>query len=556
MRTALCLLALAVFPLSAAEEVQVVPHVDSVGLFKNGVAVVRASFEAKQGGVYRWEDIPRPIHGSFWVESEGSVGVRSTTRMVEELDDAEIPGGNLQRDLAGQVVTVKLKNTAGIQEPELRGKVWMIPQATPRKVWDTSMPTNDPNAFYRTRWNTPGIPNSNPQPATTGSFLVLEREEGGRQYIDLSTLASVTADGPFGPAKRKVEKPVMLFEVGEAPRKDGRVRISYLTRGITWAPSYLIDLTAPDKLAIRRNAVVRNELMELKDTELQLISGFPNIEFAHVDSPLWAGGSLAAFFQQLGQPGGGNGSPAASQQMVMYNSAAPSFASGLPDLGAEKNAGDDVHFESIGSRTLVPGDSLSLETGSDTASCERVVEWVVADPRDVDGRYLRMTTGKEPEPSQAWDALKFTNPFKFPLTTGPATITEAGRFRGQSLSQWVNPGQSTCLRITKALSIQTRASEVEEEAQREQLRIGGRDYQRTKVKGTLTLHNFRGKEAVMNVRAEFSGEMLEAEGKPETKLRVEGVGSINPQRELVWTFKLAPGEEKTITYRYSVLVYL
>ncbi len=555
MRTAPCLFALVVIPVCTAEEIPVTPHVDSVGLFKNGVAVVRASFEAKQAGVYRWDDLPRPIHGSFWVESEGAVGVRSTTRMVEETDKAETPAGNLQKDLAGKMVTVKLKASAGIPEPELRGRVWMIPDAAPRKAWDTSMPDSDPFALHRTRWDAAAIPA--PAPATTGNFLVLEEESGGRRYIELSTLASVTAEGPFGPSRRKVEKPVMIFEVGEVPRGNGRVRISYLTRGITWAPSYRIDLTTPDKLAIRRDAVVRNELMELKDTEVQLISGFPNIEFAHVDSPLWAGGTLAAFFQQLGSPtsvGTGSGGPV-SQQTVMYNFIAPA-ASAPPLPFPEKNeGGDDVHFESIGPRTLAPGDSLSLETGSATASCERVVEWVVPDPRDADGRYLRLTTGKEPEESHAWDAVKFTNPFKLPLTTGPALVTEAGRFRGQSLSRWVNPGQSTCLPITKALSIQTRSAEVEEEDQREQLRIGGRDYQRTKVKGTLTLHNFRGKEATMNVRAEFSGEMLEAGGKPETRLRVEGAGSINPRRELAWTFKLAPGEEKTLTYRYSVLVY-
>src|SRR5690606_8733803 len=99
-------------------------------------------------------------------------------------------------------------------------------------------------------------------------------------------------------------------------------------------------------------------------------------------------------------------------------------ASAPPLPFPEKNErGDDVHFESIGSRTLAPGDSLSLETGSATASCERVVEWVVPDPRDADGRYLRLTTGKEPEESHAWDAVKFTNPFKLPLTTGPALVT-------------------------------------------------------------------------------------------------------------------------------------
>lgn len=551
MKSAFCLFALLlVVPLSAAEEIAVSPRVDSVGLFKNSVAVIRASFEVKGPGTYCWQDLPRAVHGSFWVESDGQVSVRSTSRMVED-GEPVLPSGNLQRDLAGKAVTVTLKSTSAAQEPVVTGKVWTMPELNPHKVWDHNMVAANP---WMGRFNAQETTST--AVASAGSFLVLDSPKGGRQYVDLGSIASVTVDGPGETAKRKVEKPVMIFEVGQAPANGGRVQISYLARGIAWAPSYLIDLAGADQLSIRRNAVVRNELIELKDTELQLISGFPNIEFAHVDSPLWAGGSLAAFFQQLSQGQDSRGG-AASQQMVMYNTMSTANAGGpaLPDI-AEAGSGDDVHFESIGARSLAPGDSLSLEVGSAKASCQRVVEWVVPDPRDESGRYRRESgSGQQQKDEDApWDAIKFTNPFKFPLTTGPAMITEGGRFRGQSLSQWVNPGQSTCLRITKALSVDARYTEVEEEQQRELVWIGGNDFQKTKVKGTLVVKNFRGKEAVMSIRAGFSGEMIEADGGPAAKLRTEGVSSVNPRRELEWSVKLAAGEEKTLSYRYSVLV--
>ena len=61
-------------------------------------------------------------------------------------------------------------------------------------------------------------------------------------------------------------------------------------------------------------------------------------------------------------------------------------------------------------------------------------------------------------------------------------------------------------------------------------------------------------EAVVTIRAEFSGELLEADGDPEKSLRTEGVTSVNPRRQLDWTIKLPAGEEKELTYRYEVLV--
>lgn len=530
---------LLVSALHAAEELPVVPQIESVGLFKNGVAVVRASFETKEAGSYRWDELPRSIHGSFWVESDGVASVRATTRMVAE--PAAWPTGQLQRDLAGQTVTVRLKKgSEGGESPVMSGKVWTLPEPPVKKTWDSNF-SSPPNPWMGV---TPG--GRMELPVSTGNFLVLEGERG-RQFVDLGSIASFSIDGAEAPATRKVEKPVMIFDVVEPPRDGGRVRISYLARGLAWAPSYRMDLGEGGKLAIRRSAVVRNELIALRDTEVQLISGFPNIEFAHVDSALWGGATLAAFFQQLGQAPGGPGG-AASQQLVMYNSIAPPAAATLPDF-QEKGACDDLHYESIGKRSLEVGDSLSLDLPAAETKCERVVEWVVADPRDERGRYLsNVKEGNEP-----WDALKFTNPFDFPLTTTPVVITEAGRFRGQSLSQWVNPGQSTCLRVAKALSLQTRSAEMEEEGQREVVWVGGNDYRRTTVKGTLELHNFRNKEATLDIRAGFSGEMLEAEGKPVTRLRTDGVTSVNPQRELAWTIKLAPGEEKVVTYRYSVL---
>ena len=58
----------------------------------------------------------------------------------------------------------------------------------------------------------------------------------------------------------------------------------------------------------------------------------------------------------------------------------------------------------------------------------------------------------------------------------------------------------------------------------------------------------------MVITADFSGELLEAEGEPETSLRVTGVRSVNPHRKMEWTVDLQGGESKTLTYRYSVLV--
>ncbi len=541
-------------PFLAAGETIVIPTIDSVGLFKNGLAIVRVSFPIDGPGEYQWNQVPRVAHGSLWVESEGAVSIRSTTRMVEEATEAEAPVGVLQKDLAGKQVTVTLKSGGTTEAPVLKGEVWRIPAAATVLTWDADYSSLDPNSgsYYWHRRQLAGNPLGQTATPHTGNFLVLQDDAGGRRYIDQGTIASLAVDGPFEPAAQLQERPVLIFDVREAPAGGGAIRITYLTKGLAWLPSYRLDLSDPENLEIRQNAVVRNEMIKLENTEVQLISGYPNVRFGNVDSPMWPGTGLAAFFQQVNQSGSASHgilSNSVVTQQIAYTGSRGEF-SWLPDIAEQGSVSDDIHYESIGRKTLKAGDTLSLDVAAARAKYERVVEWTVPDPRDERGRYQ----ADKDIGSEAWDAVRFLNPFTFPMTTAAATVIEGGAFRGQSMSGWVNPGQQTCLRITRALSIRTQSSEIEEEGQRELVWIGGRNYQRTSVKGRLAMHNFRNKEVTLAIRCEFSGELLGAEGEPEKSLRTEGVSSINPRRQLDWDVTLPAGEEKILHYQYQVLV--
>lgn len=563
MKTSTLLLSLLVcaFAAHAAEEKPVVPRIESVGLFKNGLAVIRATFPVSGSGLYRWDKVPRAVHGSFWMESDGQVSVQSTTRVVQTVDESDTPTGVLQQDLAGKTVTITSRSTGVSPAAGVKGVILPITPPAWEKAWDTDYGSLQPNGGSPWYGNRSAYPFTAAQIGTNpGNFLILTDAAGSRHYIDFSSIADIEVAASSGPVSRSEEKPVLVFDVREAPSDGGVVRVTWLAKGLAWMPAYQVDLTDPASLKIRQSAVVRNEMGDLSGTEVQLISGFPNVRFGAVDSPIWQGTTLAAFFQQVNQSGTlGSGalSNGLSQQMIYSNSASSTPSQALPDSGEQGNISDDIHYESIGKRDLKAGDSLSLDIASANSAYNRVVEWVIPDPRDASGRYRRDNSRGGPADSHddlPWDAVRFKNPFKFPMTTASAVVMESGRFRGQSLSEWVNPGQSTCLRITRALTVHTESSEVEEEGQREIVWIGGNDYQRTKVKGRLVVRNYRATEASLVIRGEFSGELLEADEDPEKLLRAEGAYSVNPRRQLEWNLKLPAGEEKVLTYRYSLLV--
>ena len=522
------------------------PAIDSVAMFKNGLTVVHASFNVAGPGDHVWIDPPDAVHGAFFVEGAPGMVIRSTTRLMAP-EGPLLPSGNLQRDLDGAIVGVTMLGEGGKLAEMIHGKVW-TPPTPDRADWNTNYATTGGSrggSYYPNRLN-PG--NAGPAGSvSTGGWLVME-VSGKRRFLPMDRIGQIEIEGESA-ERAEVPRPVMVFSAPKA----GKVQLTYLTKGMAWMPAYQVDLLATDRVRLRQTAVVRNELMDLKETALELISGYPNIKFAHVNSPLNPQATLAAFFQQISQKGGGAQGGALGQQ-IAFNSISNRASESVmplpqPDAGAPA---EDLHYEGIGVHALLEGDSLSLEVASAEASCERIVEWMVPDYRDDNGRMQRHRTRSEED--DPWDAVQFANPLKFPMTTAAVSVLEDGRFRGQSMATWTAPGQNASIKVNKALTVRGQHSEVEEEGKREIVWMAGDDYQRTVVSGTLKVSNARADTVKMVIRTDFSGELLAAEGDPAKSLRADGARSVNPHRQLEWTLNLEAGKSQTLTYRYSVLV--
>ena len=514
-------------------------RVVSVGMFKNGLALVKRTVTVPAEGTYQVSDVPEPVHGAFWIESDALVETRVTTMEIET------PVGgrdavDLQEELAGKQVLIHFRDGT---IPPASGKVLDAVPATGEGAWDRRYEQD--RGYYGWRGNAP---------AAQPRFLVLDTPKG-RTYVDASMIAYAQVEDAAATVKRR--RPVLLFTVKELREKPATIAITYLTKGIAWAPSYRVDISDPTTLRLQQMAVIKNELQDINDAELYLISGFPSMQFSHVTSPLSLRTTWANFFQQLAtRPRAAEGAGyVTTQQRVVMNVADP--GAGIDMSAIPAGEGPDVHYQSIGKRILTAGDSLALDVASGEAPYERIVEWIVPDTRDADGRYIRESERRQ-DPDKyddaPWDAVRFKNPLPFPMTTAVAATVAQGRFLGQQMSYWTNTGEQASVRVTKALSIRTRHVENEEPGERKVLYIAGDDYQKVTVKGEISVSNHRNESVKLVIRRQFSGSLLEADGEPECVLREEGVWSVNERNELTWTLTLEPGEAKTLTYQYTVLV--
>ncbi len=497
--------------------------ITGIGLFKNGLAIVRRTVTVPAGGRTELSILPEPVHGTLWLSSETPVEARITTRIVSEALPSE-PSEGLQSDLAGKSVTVSFREP-GL--PPVRGRA--VTGTTPARARDQAPP---------------------PGGARPG-YLVLETDSGV-VWVELSMIGTLQIDGQQAGVKRR--RPVLELSAASTG-KAVAVVMSYVTKGIGWAPAYRIDLSAATTLRIAEQAVVRNELEDLRDVELELISGFPNVSFAHVLSPFAPRTTWAEFFERVGArfaPDRGVASNVISQSLQLPGS---DQDGALPIAPAAE--GVDLHYHSIGRRTLAEGDALLLEIAAAEAEYSRIVEWRIPDGRSGDGRPIgayALRADPERFEDAPWDAVTFRNPLPKPLTTAPVMFVAGDRFQGQSTTSWADPGEEVTLRVTKALRVRTRGVEVEDPDDQDLVWIGGVGHRVVRVRGSLGVDNHRNEPVTLHVRREFTGTLLEADAEARESEREEPLPSLNPRKELLWNVTVAAGAQLTLRYRYEVLV--
>lgn len=519
--------------------------ITKLALFKNGVgAVVREAVPLSEP--FFIKDEMTPIHGTLWLTPYTGFRMKTVKHPVPEPN--EQPFRNLTATYENREVRISLLNGSGTVT-ELAGKV--IRPVPPKKRNRISQPLQNPSVYI-------------PVPER---FLTLSLSNGEIISIDSSRILSIRAQKLNQTLEQEKETLLIMPETKLA----GPLSIAYLTNGAAWAPSYHLELGADAKMRLSMSCVIINELEDLKDVEVNLISGYPNIQFEKASSPMAPGMTLARFFAQLSGQGDAQYNPIAKQgAAVMFNMA---YAAASKDSAARGRAtlapsgeSEDIHYRNIGRISLNSGERLYLPLESAESTYERIVEWAIDDRRDDWGRPLRFDNAERYN-GTLWDAVRFRNPFRSPITTAPIEITDGGKFLGQTTINWVNPDQSNILRITRAMTVigEIRENELSggksagttssiKQNPGATVRIAGNSYRKQEIEGVLTLRNYRKSDARVMIKMRLSGELLSADGNPSRELVRYGYTTVNPRSDLKWeTLVKADGETK-IRYRYSVLV--
>jgi hypothetical protein len=478
-------------------------------LFKNGIAVIRKSLKIPKAGEYFITEPPSCIHGTFWLERNDIIEVRLTQiekQSYENLKDIQIKS---IKDLQEKNIQIQYK--LGDEVEEIEGILLKD---------------------------------------NTSNYLAVKSNQNEIVeivYVNTKDIIKITVEKNNTFEQQQEHVLVFSYKNSEPIEVD----FLYLTQGLSWAPAYLVDISKKDKLILTQQATIKNELEDFERINLKLISGYPNIQFEYAKSLLSPDVSLSEFIRSINiTPSSRSRRSVLGNQIALNNA---SFDRDEYEFNSESlYPSDDIYVSEIGEKDLSFEDTILLELAKEKTSFKKVVEWVIPDYRNSDGQIKRDYIDSREQ--VAWDSLLFANPFNYPLTTGPAEIVENGLFRGQSTIYWSNPGDEVLLRITKALSFKIRAFEKEEKDSREIINWGGNEYQKTNVIGELYFINRRKESIEAIIKKDFTGNIISTDEKPNLTLKEDGVITANPCNELRWKISLQSNEEKTLKYKYSVLV--
>lgn len=533
--------------LTADQDSLIRPEIGHVALFKNGLGYFSSSVTApEKNTLIQIADFPVPSLGTFWISYPEDVVLRSVKTAMEETSD-ERPANNLMELLAANSGKQVVVHTSLQQSPVLEGTLLQLLQGKPPSspspyIMDTREPRNDPYV--------------NMIPST--QMLLLKTSDG---TVAVNASAILGVDFKDKEVKtlvtRTLKRPLIRIEL-EKPSPGKKIQFSFLARGISWSPAYQIDLSDKATAHLSAQALILNEVVDLANVPVDLVTGFPNLQFADMSSPIAMNQTLAEFLQGLGTRRDSESRNMIGQQMAYNTRGYSSEAETTPRPGySTALAGqvvEDLFLYPAGNLNLRRGETAYIPLFSADVPYERLYTWKIADLLDTEERYAQNPNTNRPPEEEVWNTCRITNAMKIPWTTAPVVFVRDGQIIGEDTGYYTAPGTVGTIRINRALNIAAEQQEFEIERQRDAMRLYGYSYDLVKLRGELKIHNQTSDAVTIEVTKELSGEVQQLAPAGKDVATPKGLRKVNPHHVLTWRIQLQAGQDQTLTYAYSVQI--
>ena len=345
-----------------------------------------------------------------------------------------------------------------------------------------------------------------------------------------------------------------------SPEKKANLSLSYLQKGISWIPSYLVNIEDPEKARITMKAVLINDVENLEGAEVFFVVGYPNFVYADVLSPLTLGQALNQF---IGALEGGDSRRNEYGRMANIMRQSVTFAEEAPASSLDASyatlkgvpgaSEEDLFLYHKKGISLNKGERAYYHIFSQQVDYKHIYEWDVPDTINVDPRGYQQSGQPEKVPEQVWHSIKLTNSTDYPWTTAPALTISGWKPLAQDIINYTPKGTKTNLKLTVATDIKTNKHEYEIERQRD-VRLYQYSYDLVTVTGELYIKNAKAKDVSMEIKKKITGEVIEVSHEGKVEKVAEGLRGVNYNSFISWEIPVKAGDEVQITYTYKVYI--
>jgi hypothetical protein len=534
----------------AQEKAEVSAELQRVALFKNGLGFFVARAQIPGGEeAFSVGPFAAAAHGTFWAACSGGVDLQSLiAKEIEREDDIEaISIAELLRANVGKEVKLYFSNK---EEEAITGTIKSFAD-------NRELPQPQPYAPGRVidsgrnygGWN-----------AQQPNLMMVQTDQGliaiSPQNVRRVDFSDKEVQQSYEQKKKAVQLQVRLGK----PVRNESMTLSYLAKGITWAPSYMVDISEADKARIAAKALIINEVCDLKDVTVSLVTGYPNLRFSDIVSPLAKKENLAQFLQALSK-----GESERGNLNVMSNVMRQSASYGpmgdmesvMPAYGAAQagQVAEDLFYYPVEKVNLKKDEVGYYPLFTEAVPYKHIYQWQIPDYVNEEDYYRYDRRNRENEEQEVvWHSLRLDNTMKLPWTTAPAEIVKEGRILGQDILSYTPAKGKSTLKITRAVSLKAEQIEYETDRQRDVAQWYGSHYDLVTVKGELSVKNFMGKTVTVEISKKLSGEVKSSEPEAKVAKLARGLRRANTQNELTWTIELQPDEQKELNYIFEVYV--
>jgi hypothetical protein len=497
-----------------------------ISAFKNGTAFfVKKLKVSPTNGVYTLKEVPQATFGTLWFYAPNNQiqGIQSTTEKIGEKKEIKNLYGTLQGNMGKKLLITLLndKSYEGIVE----------------SLSETLL-------SFRT---------------TQGKWLQMD-------YTQVKMIELLEA-----PAKEftdfEQKRILQLNFAKNTPSQE--LEMMYLQKGISWVPSYAIELLSDTKASMLLSATLLNDVEDLENATLNFVVGVPNFAYDYLQSPLTSTQDLLSFINTLNrysnQFGTGSLSRADITRQSMSNVASNDFETeeALAPVEMEGTEAEDLFFYNAQNVSLKKGGRALLDVLQTDIDYQHIYE--VNIPTNTENSYAYTREfAEESRISNVWHSIRLKNDSRLPWTTGTVMVTKKIGNIQKALSQdklsYIPIGGKGKVKLTIAPNISVKDSEREltREENKKKKETGaygsGNIYDLVTVEAKIEIKNYKNQDVRLNITRRILGESQKSNEKWEVRKLVSIYNAINPNQELDWEIDIPAGKTKEIIYQYQVYV--